>query len=256
MKRGFNRALAVSTTLWLAVTIWPALSPAASPALAPTANFGPYNEEFLEGGIGVSRPLSADAGPIGAGTPWSMSGWARLAHRESGEVILAALGDTVHGEWRGIALADGALSFVVGPSATVGTATALEEDRWYAIAAVFDGARAHLYLDGREVVAHSAATVRVPPWIELAPAAATLGVRPHFGGSLAQWTLQPFALSAAAVESLAHARPDFSLVTFHAVGVGWPWQEHAWRGLQEPQDPWTIAAGKYTSQCARRGTRG
>jgi len=243
MGSGFYRSLALFS-LGIGVAYWPALSLAAPPALTPTANFGPYNVEFLEGGIGLSRPLSADAAPLAAGTPWSMSGWARIAHRQSGEVILAAVGDTVHGEWRGIALADGALSFIVGPSAAVHATTALEEGRWYAIAAVFDGAAAHLYLDGREIAVHAAATLRVPPRIEFAPVAAALAAGPHFGGSLAQWTLQTTALSAMAVESLARARPDFSLVTFNSIGVGWPWQEHAWRGLQEPQDPWTLPQAK------------
>ena len=42
------------------------------------------------------------------------------------------------------------------------------------------------------------------------------------------------------MRSLAAARPDFSLITFDRLGVGWPLQEHAWRGLQAPQDPWTL----------------
>jgi hypothetical protein len=243
MGNGFYRGLAL-LSLWIGVVCWPTLSLAALVALGPTANFGPYNVEFLEGGIGLSRLLSPDAAPLGAGAPWSMSGWVRIARRQPCEVILAAIGDTEHGEWRGIVLADGTLSFIVSPSATVHAATPLEEGRWYAIAAVFDGAASHLYLDGREIAAHAAATLRVPPRIQLAPAAGTLGVRPHFGGSLAQWTLQPTALSAAAVESLARARPDFSLVTFNSIGAGWPWQEHAWRGLQEPQDPWTLPRAK------------
>ncbi|HEX3866153.1 MAG TPA: LamG-like jellyroll fold domain-containing protein, partial [Gemmatimonadaceae bacterium] len=243
MGSGFYRSLALSS-LWIAVALGPTPSLAAPAALAPTANFGPYNVEFLEGGIGLSRALSADATPLGAGAPWSMSGWARIGRCQSGDVILAGIGDTAHGEWRGIVLADGALSLIVGPSTTVHATTVLDEDRWYAIAAVFDGAVAHLYLDGREIAAHTAATLRVPGRIELAPAAAALGGRPHFGGSLAQWTLQPTALSAAAVESLARARPDFSLITFDSVGVGWPWQEHAWRGLQEPQDAWTLPRAK------------
>jgi hypothetical protein len=243
MGNGFLRGLAL-LSLGMGVACWPTLSLGTPTALVPTANFGPYNVEFLEGGIGLSRPLSADAGPLGAGIPWSISGWARMAHRQSGEVILAAIGDPVHGEWRGLALADGALSFIVSPSVAVRAATSLDEGRWYAVAAVFDGAAAHLYLDGREIAARTAATLRVPPRIELAPAAATLGARPHFGGSLAQWTLRPTALSATAVESLARSRPDFSLITFNSIGAGWPWQEHAWRGLQEPQDPWTLPQAK------------
>src|ERR1700722_12500376 len=57
-------------------------------------------------------------------------------------------------------------------------------------------------------------------------------------------TLLAAALGPAEVESLARARPDFSLVTFDSVGAGWPWQEHAWRGLLEPQDAWTLPHAK------------
>ena len=243
MGSSYIRSLAI-LSLWTGFTCWPAQSSSAPSGLAPTANFGPYNVNILEGGVGLSRPLAADAAPIGAGTPWSMSGWVRIAHRQSGEVILAAIGDTVRGDWRGIALADGALSFIVGPSSRVHAATALEEGRWYAVAAVFDGTAAHLYLDGQAIAAHAMATLRVPPRIELGPTAGTSETRRHFGGSLAQWTLQATALSSTAVESLARARPDFSLIAFNSIGVGWPWQEHAWRGLQEPQDPWTLPQAK------------
>ncbi|MGB6356179.1 MAG: sugar-binding domain-containing protein, partial [Steroidobacteraceae bacterium] len=120
----------------------------------------------------------------------------------------------------------------------------LEAGRWYAVAAVFDGVAAHLYVDGREVDARPASTSRVRAQLELAPISTATAPRQHFGGSLAEWTLVPAALDAASIQSLAQARPNFSLVTFDAVGVGWPWQEHAWRGLQQPQDPWTLPRAK------------
>ncbi len=34
------------------------------------------------------------------------------------------------------------------------------------------------------------------------------------------------------------------MVVFHEVGGHWPWQVKQWRGLQEPQDPWTLPEGK------------
>jgi hypothetical protein len=129
VRSGFYRRLALHL-LWLGVAHWPALSLAETAVASPTSNFGPYNVEFLEGGIGLSRPLAADAGPLAAGAPWSMSGWLRMAHRQSGEVILAAVGDTALGQWRGIALQDGTLSLVAGQSATVRATAALEESRW------------------------------------------------------------------------------------------------------------------------------
>jgi hypothetical protein len=246
MLRGFFGGLLLCA-VFVAAAAWPALSPATGStpgAAAPAANLGPYNVTFLDGGVGLMRPL-AETGPVAAGAPWSITGWLRTAHVRAGEVIVAAIGDVGGGDaaaggWRGLALVDGALSFVVAPANTLRSAAVLEPGRWYAVAAVYDGTAAHLYLEGRELTAQRASTVQVRPRLELAPAAAGLGVRPHFGGSLAQWTLVPAALGAASVESLARAPPDFSLLTFNAVGVGWPWQEHAWRGLQEPQDPWTL----------------
>jgi hypothetical protein len=122
MFRGFYSGLALCM-LWVGVAAWPALSRAApaltATALAPTANFGPYNVTFLEGGVGLARPLSEAAAPIASGAPWSITGWLRSARRQPGEVIVAAIGSVAAGEWRGLTLMDGALSFVVGPAATV-----------------------------------------------------------------------------------------------------------------------------------------
>lgn len=246
MSRHFRRSLALSALL-AGAAAWRALSWSGSVVLEPNANFGPYNENFLEGGVGVARPLSDKAAPLAAGAPWSIAGWLRMTNRQPGEVVVAAVGNVSGGEWRGLELADGELSLVLGPAVTLRSGARLEAGRWYAVAASFDGAAAHLYLDGRELAVQSAFTSRVLPRLELAPApAAAPGrtARRHFGGSLAQWSLSPQALDAAAVQSLAGARPDFSLITFNSVGVGWPWQEHAWRGLQEPQDPWTLPHAK------------
>ena len=224
--------------LYLAGLAWSGRALAEPLEPATTSNFGPYNLSILEGGVGVVRPLPTDATLLNAGTPWSLVGWLRNSRRQPGEVIVSAIGNVSGGNWRGIALSDGTLSFVVG-STSLHTSTALENDRWYAVAAVYDGSAAHLYLDGEELDAKPAMTSRVQPTLELAPASASFA-RPHFGGSLANWTLVPTALSAASVGSLATSRPLFSLITFNAVGVGWPWQERAWRGLHEPQDPWTL----------------
>src|SRR5258708_3554966 len=137
MSEGFYRGLALCA-LWLGAAAWPAPSrgaPALPPtALAPTANFGPYNVTFLEGGVGLARPLSEEAAPIASGAPWSISGWLRSARRQSGEVIVTAIGDVAGGEWRGPTLVDGALSFVVGPAATVRSAAVPEAGPLHSLA--------------------------------------------------------------------------------------------------------------------------
>jgi hypothetical protein len=159
--------------------------------------------------------------------------------------------------WRGLVLADGELELALAPGATLKSGMRLQPGRWYAVAATYDGTFARLYIDGGEAAALRASTVAVEPVIALGPVTASKpAVAPradvvrrvsptalHFGGSLAQFTLSPVADSPDRIRALAEARPDFSLINFDLVGVGWPWQQHAWRGLQAPQDPWTRPHG-------------
>jgi len=209
-------------------------------------NFGPYNVTALEGSIGMERPLSGALAAPGAA--WSLSGWMRWTRRQSGAVIVAAVGDTSDpgGAWRGILLLDAELALQLTPTLILHTGARLESGRWYAIAATYDGRAARLYLDGRECGAVSAATLQVAPRTDIAPIgrdAAREGSS-HFGGTLAELKLEPNALDVRTVRSRAAQPPDFSLITFNELGVGWPLQEHAWRGLQQPQDPWTLPQSK------------
>ncbi len=216
--------------------------PLEAPAV-PSRNLGPYNVTALEGGIGMRRPLAARAEVAAAGAPWSMTGWLRWTRRQSAELAVAAVGaGAPAGDgWRGIVLADGELRATIAPGVTLRGSSQLQPGRWTAVAVTYDGAVARLYVDGTLRSAERASTKTVNPQIELAPrgipASPSGG---HFGGSLALFTVTPFAQSATQIRALADARPDFALITFNALGVGWPWQEHAWRGLQEPQDPWTL----------------
>ena len=68
MSMRFFQRFSLLALCW-GVPICPALSAVAS-TLAPAANFGPYNVSFLEGGIGLSRPLSVDAALLTAQAPW------------------------------------------------------------------------------------------------------------------------------------------------------------------------------------------
>jgi beta-galactosidase/beta-glucuronidase len=236
----------------VAAACWTATPGAAARATAPadaSANLGPYNLRILEGGIGVTRPLAADLPLLAAGAAWSISGWMSIAHLRPGYAVIAAIGDASGTAWCGLALQDNKLQLALNPpSSEPAGAAMLEADRWYAIAATFDGSTARLYVDGSEIAAAAASTSRMAPRLELAPVSAAVapaaGSALHFGGALALFSIAPTALSPATVRSLAGARPDFSLLTFNPIGVGWPWQEHAWRGLQEPQDPWTLPRAK------------
>jgi hypothetical protein len=226
-----------------------AAAPVSGAGVDAKANLGPYNITILEGGIGLTRSLPPDSSIVADGASWSLSGWLSIARPSQGAVIVAAIGDVTGGAWCGMELRDGKPVLVSGGAAVSPASMArLVADRWYAIAATFDGSIARLYLDGTEIAAapasspHRAAQIELaPPAPPNAPAANSTG---HFGGKLASLSFAPQALAPAAVRELANSRPDFSLITFNAVGVGWPWQEHAWRGLQEPQDPWTLPQAK------------
>jgi beta-galactosidase/beta-glucuronidase len=131
---------------------------------------------------------------------------------------------------------------VVGGATTATAKSALLPARWYALTATYDGSVARLYVDGEERASVTGTTLRVAPELELAPAPTRDfdDDVPHFGGSLAGFTVFGTVLTPQAIRERANAPPDFSATAFEAVGVGWPLQEHAWRGLQVPQDAWTL----------------
>jgi beta-galactosidase/beta-glucuronidase len=200
-----------------------------------TDNFGPYNSAFLEGGVGESRPLTANSGLLAASAPWSMTGWLRLTAPLSGTVVIAGVGKSDADECRCLILQEGRLGLRLGDKPLLSSEQTRDLTQWHAVAATYDGTTARLYIDGMESVAQASVTSRATPVINLAPEGAH-----HFGGSLADFTLHSSALSASAVASLSQSKPDFALITFNPIGVGWPWQVRSWRGLLEPQDPWTL----------------
>jgi len=212
---------------------------AAAPPQA-TDNFGPYNSTFLEGGIGQSRTLAADSSLLAAGASWSLSGWLRLAAPPSGTVIVGGVGNPGTDECRCLILQDGKIALRLGDRQQLSTSQSLDWTQWHAIAATYDGSTARLYLDGHESAAQALPTSRVAPALTLAPE----GDTPHFGGSLAEFTLHSNVLTPVDITSLFSLRPNFDLVVFDRIGAGWPWQVKAWRGLLEPQDPWTLPHAK------------
>jgi len=193
-------------------------------------NGGPYNASFLTGGIGIERPV--EGAVTQAGAPYSVTLWVKGDVRQAGMVPLMALGDA-----RVLALSDGRLTLTDGGATLSGPVIA--PGRWTQVAAVSDGNRATLYVDGRRVATgamRSAATNGV-----LHVARAVPG-RPHFGGTLVGATLHDRALSAAAIAAMP--RPDFANVQLWEVGVTWPFQKQANIGLTQQQDPWTLPQSK------------
>src|ERR1700675_2346959 len=188
---------------------WPGIAqgvdrPLEAPA-DPSLNLGPYNVTALEGGIGIVRPLAARSSVSAAAAPWSMTGWLRWTRRQSGELLVAAVGaGAPAGDgWRGIFLSEGELRASIAPGVTLRGSTQLQPGRWTAVAVTYDGEVARLYVDGMLESSQHASTKTVNPRIELAPTdipaptstPASTSAGGHFGGSLALFTFTPFAKS-------------------------------------------------------------
>lgn len=203
-------------------------------------NLGPYNLTFLEGGIGFTRALTGENPWLRPNGPWSVTGWVRLPSDQPGDVIVAAIGTTAADSCRCLLLHDGKPE-VRAANLRVTAGRALQTSAWQAVAATYDGQWLKLYVDG-QLAGTQRFTQPLPaanPVLVLAPT----GLERHFGGSLAHFQVHGEALGTDRIQQLAAQRPDFALIVFQNVGTGWPWQEHAWRGLLVPQDPWTLPKG-------------
>lgn len=210
---------------------------------------GPFNAVFLQGGVGISHPLGTDSPTAKGHAPWSLGGWLRVDAVSEGTVVIAARGLARASQSDRLVLEKRLLALRLGDGHVLRSTLPLAEGEWHAVAAVFDGTRARLYLDGREVSAASGTTADVEPVLQLAPEDPSdpTGSR-HFGGALADFSLRAAALSGEEARTRAAQRPDMTLVAFNHVGAGWPWQEHAWRGLLEPQPAWTLPRGHTPTQ--------
>ena len=216
---------------------------AAPHAIAAGDGTGPYNSIFLAGGVGDSRPLVLDAATLRAGAPWSFSGWIKPTLIEAGSTIVAAVGEIASAHWNGLLLVEGRPALKVGAGLLLQADAPLVVNRWSAVVATFDGATARMFVDGQPVAAHPAISDLVAPIMTLAPTdtdSSHREARSHFGGAIAEFRFSTSALDSAAVTALFKSKPNFALLTFNPIGVGWPLQEHAWRGLLAPQDPWTL----------------
>ncbi|MBM7407381.1 MULTISPECIES: glycosyl hydrolase 2 galactose-binding domain-containing protein [Sphingomonas] len=196
-------------------------------------NGGPYNAHVLNGGIGIERPLEQADALVAAGAPYTIATWVRPDAGLRGEVVLVQLGDAAAN--RALVLADGRIGLRDGGTLVRGGA--VPAGSWHHVAAVSDGSRVTLYLDGRAVARGSARSTAVAPRLAIAPAVAST---PHFGGDLVDARVDGRALGAAAIAGIARARPDFALVQMTEVGVGWPLQKQANIGLTTQQDAWTL----------------
>lgn len=220
---------------------WAATSAQAAVSAAPQLErFGPYNVRILQGGIGLAPAVAADASVLAAAAPWSLTGWVRITAASPGAAVIGGFGTADDTGCDCLALVDGRLQLRLAGGARLDTRQVLEVGAWHALAATYDGHTARLYVDGRLIGSRPVATAAATGSLLIAPVTA----QGHFGGSLAHWLLQSNALPAKRIAQLASNRPVFDLIAFYCVGCHWPLQKRAWRGLQHPQDPWTLPTSR------------
>ena len=140
----FSRRL----TAWLSVSLLGIA--AALGAIEPNSshNSGPYNLTFLEGGVGLNRPLAADDPTLAANVSWSITGWLRPTLQRAGDVVVAAVGGTSADSRRCLTIHDGKIQLLVGGTG-ITAARSAQVASWQAFAATYDGRSLQLFVDGQ-----------------------------------------------------------------------------------------------------------
>ncbi len=231
-RRLFKTALLAATALAMAAPVV---------AGAQDAGWGPYNADFPAGGDGLSRPLAgkAEGDVLPAGGPWSIHGWVQASEAASGPTLVAGLGSpAVAGRFL-TQDADGFGVWTGGPP--LSAKTAIKPGQWRFVAAVSDGAKVTLYVDGAPAGEAAVAAAATPAMISLAPRHAA-GFSP-FAGRVADFAGEARALSPAEIKTLAARKPD-PLTVYETGSPNWPVQVRQMYGQVTPQEAWTRPKGK------------
>ena len=202
-------------------------------ASAAAQTYGPYNADLPRGGDGLTKPLSG--APLPAEGPWSLQAWVRPAVTEPGRAVVAGVGEAPAGG-RFLVLDGGVPAVLVG-GGVVKARSALKPGAWTHLAAVSDGARVVLYVDGVKAGEGAAPPIGSAPVVQLGPRKVD-GTAP-FGGQIAGFTAQRGALSLAELKAVSAARPDPVLTVYESGSPTWPVQVRQMYGQVAPQDAWT-----------------
>jgi hypothetical protein len=201
--------------------------------------YGPYNGVFLRGGDGLKKPVVEHDTVLRADSPWSLYCWVRSEAALNGPTLLAGVGDPSEVYSRYLGFDAGKLLLWAGTDNGLSAPTAITPGEWHLLAATFDGSDFHLYNDGVQVASGKLVLGRVSPVLQIAPATLPWPNGQHFGGNIAELTLEREALTAEGIQQLFQHREDFSLVEFEEGSKSWPVQTKAQAGYRAPQDPST-----------------
>ena len=235
-----------------------------------TGSYGPYNGVFIAGGPGLRKRLPDHDTILKATSPWTLSCWINPSGAPEGPTLIAGLGDPIDEDSRYFAFLDGKLAFRLSEDNALKTSTTLTPNQWHFLAATFDGSVIRLYSDGVEIVDGKLLYAAVSPVAELAPAYSTwppappttpkitpwfhepVPVGPHFGGKIAEFSIQRGTLNPQAVAALFQQKPDFATIEYEEGSKPWPLQTRQQVGYRAPQDPETMpkSAAPYSAPVA------
>ncbi|MBN6151931.1 glycoside hydrolase family 2 [Xanthomonas sp. AmX2] len=229
------------------------LSPVcASAQPAAEASSGPYDVRVLAGGVGLDKPLPAATPWLRADAEWTMRAWVRPSLAPSGRSLIAGVGDPAS-NGRFLAIDAGTLAFWQDGQATLRSDARLPAGRWHALAAVAQGGRVALYVDGRRVADGALRSAAVAPRLAFGPHIQPWTQATHFAGDIAGFSVAAGAQDAAALAAASAAPPDDALARFEDAAPTWPVQTKQMAGQRAPQPAATLprSAAPYSAPVAR-----
>jgi Glycosyl hydrolase 2 galactose-binding domain-like/Exo-beta-D-glucosaminidase Ig-fold domain/Glycosyl hydrolases family 2/Concanavalin A-like lectin/glucanases superfamily/Glycosyl hydrolases family 2, TIM barrel domain len=235
----------------------------------PGEAYGPYNAVFLADGPGLTKQIGGSSsmdqraealleglnqvptlpGAILEGRAiWTLAFWFRSTDPLAGTVLIAGIGDPAAEDARFIGVEGDHLGLWLGrgPQATslyLGD-RAMSKSEWHFAVAVSDGQNVTLYSEGKQALTRPLTQGEVAGRLEMAPEPVNGFASRHFGGRIAGLSIYVVALTAAQIEAMAGAPPDFALPTYEEASSHWPVQTRGMAGQIEPQDPSTLPRGK------------
>jgi len=205
-------------------------------------SYGPYSGHFLQGGIGLTKPLPAADPVLKANAPWTLSAWVEFSPAPTGSMLIAGVGDPHAEDSRFFAIENGSPELRVGRGHYLRSTRLFKPSGWHLLAATFDGSRARLYVNGTEVAHATLQAGPIQPQLMMAPVESPCieTLCEHFGGRIALFSLSREALSGQAIAALAAQKPDFPLIAFEEGSKPWALQVLQFVGNTAPQDPTTL----------------
>ena len=199
---------------------------------------GPYDVHVLQGGPGLTKAIPPDSEVLGAESFSTLSMWVLFDRKVPGTTLIAGLGDPTHEDSRFLGLRDMQPLLRLGRGRELAAIRPLTGAGWHLLTATFGPGGAYLYSDGIQVAEGLQTLGRVEPELVIAPVALLPG-EPfvHFGGVVAQVTVEPKELNRDVIHAMAARPPDTAFLRIEEASQPWPVQVREQAGYLAPQDP-------------------